>query len=173
MLAPWKKSYDELKQHIKNQRHHFSYKGPSSQSYGFSSSHVWMWQLDYKEGCVLKNWCVQIVMLKEPLECPLDCKVIKPVNPKGNQPRVFNGRTDAEAEVPVFWPPNSKSWLIGKDSDAGKGWGQEARGAAEDKIVGWHHRITGHDFEQTPGDGEGAGSGMCCSPWGRKELDTT
>ena len=119
-LAPWKKSSDQPRQHIKKQRHYFSNKGPSSPSYGFSSSHVWMWELDHNESWVLKNWCFWTVALEKTLESPLDCKKIKPVNSKGNQSWLFIGRTDAEAEAPILWPPDVKNWLIGKDPDAGK-----------------------------------------------------
>ena len=163
-------SYDKPRQHIQKQRHDFTEKGPSSQSYGFSSSHVWMWELDYKESWVPKNWCFWTVVLEKTLESPLDCKEIKPINPKGNEPWTFTGRTDAEA--PILRPPDAKSWLICKDPDAGKDWGQEEKGATEDKIVGWHHQFNAHEFEQTQGDSEGQGSLMCCSPWGHKELDT-
>ena len=122
MLAPWKKSYHQPRQHIKKQRHHFANKGPSSRSYGFSSSHVWMWELDYKESWVLKSsWSV---VLEKTLESPLDCKEIQLVNPKGNQSSIFIGRTDAEAEAPILWPPDVKNWLIEKDADVGKDWGQ-------------------------------------------------
>ena len=130
----------------------------------FSSSHVCMWELDHKEGWVPKNWCFLIVVLEKTLESPLDCKEIKPVNPKGNQPWIFIGRTDAEA--PILWSPDSKNQLIGKDPDAGKDWRQKEKGAAEDEMVGWHHRLSGHEFEQTLGDSEGQGSLACCSPWG-------
>ena len=124
MLAPWKKSYDQPRQYIQKQRHYFVNKGPSSQSYGFSSSHVWMWELDYKERWVLKNWCFWTVVLEKTLESPLDCKEIKPVNPKGNQSWIFIGRTDAEAETSILWPPDVKNWLIWKDPEGGKkrGW---------------------------------------------------
>ena len=115
MLAPWKKSYEKSRQHIKKQRHHFADKGPYSQCYGFSSSHVWMWDLDHKEGRVPKNWCFQVVVLKTTLEIPLDCKEIKPDNPKGNKSWIFIGRADAEDEAPILWPPDVKSWLTGKD----------------------------------------------------------
>ena len=125
MLAPWKKSYDKPRQCIKKQRHHFSDKCPYSQSYGFSSSHVEMWELDHKEGWAPKNWCFWTVVLEKTLESPLDWKEIKPVNPKGNQCWIFIGRTDAEAEAPIIWPPDGKSWLTGKDPDAGKDWRQE------------------------------------------------
>ena len=128
--------YDQPRQHIKKQRHYFADKDPYSQSYGFSSSHVWMWELDHKEGWVLKNWCFWTVVLEKTLESPLDCKEIQPVNPKGNQPWIFIGRTDAEAETPILWPPDEKTWLIGKDPDAGKDWGQKEKGTTEDEMVG-------------------------------------
>ena len=120
----------------------FANKGPISQSYGFSSSYVWMWDLDHKEGWVLTNWCFQTVFLEKMLENPLDSKKLKPVNPKGNQPWIFIGRTDAEAKAPMLWSPDAKSWHIGKDSDAGKDWGQE-KGAREDEMFGWHHQLNG------------------------------
>ena len=115
MLAPWKKSYGQLRQHIKKKRHNFANKGPSIQSYGFSSSHVWMWKLNHKESWALKNWCFWTVVLEKTLESPLDFKEIKPVHPKGNQSWIFIGRTDAEAETPILWPPDVKNWLIWKD----------------------------------------------------------
>ena len=159
------------RQHIKKQRHYFADKGPPSQIYGFSSSHVWMWELDHKESWVLKNWCFWIVPREKTLESPLDCKEIKPVNPKGNQPWIFIGRTDVETLI--LCQPDAKNWLIGKDPDAGKNWRQEEKGTTEDKMVGRHHWLKGHEFEQTPGDSEGQGSLACCIPWGHKELDTT
>ena len=176
MLAPWKKSYDKPRQCIKKQRHHFADKGPSSQSYGFSSSHIQMWELDHKEGWALKNWCFQTVVLEKTFESPLDCKEIKSVNPKGNQPWIYIGRTDAEAEAPILWTPDVKNWLFRKNPDAGKDWRQEEKTEGrmtEDEIVGWHHQQDGHEFEQVWGVGDGQGSLVCCSPWGHKELDTT
>ena len=155
MLALWKKSYDQPRQDIKNQRHYFANKDPSSQSYGFSSSHVQMWGLDHKEGWAPKNWCFWTVLLEKTLDSPLDWKEIKLVNPKGNQSWIFTGRTDAEAETPIFWPPDAKGWLIRKDPDAGKDWRQEEKGMTEDEMVGWHHRLNGHEFEQVREDGEG------------------
>ena len=119
----------------------------SSQSYGFSTSHVWMWKLDYKESWALKNWCFWTVVLDKTLESPLDCKEIKQVNPKGNQSWLFIGRTDAEAETPKLWPPDAKNCLTGKDRDAGKDWRQEEKGTTEDEMVGWHHWFDGHEFE--------------------------
>ena len=118
---------------------------PSSQSYGFSSSHVWMWELDHKESWVLKNWCFWTVVLKKSLEGPLDCKQIQPVNPKGNQSWLFIGRTDAEAETPILWPPDAKNWLIWKDPNAGKDWRQERKGMTEDEMAGWLHQLNGHE----------------------------
>ena len=147
MLIPCKKSYDQLRQHIKNQRHYFVNKGPSSQGYGFSSGHVWMWELDYKESWMLKNWCFWTVVLEKTPESPLDCKEIQPVHPKGDQSWVFIGRTDVEAETLILWPPHAKSWLIWKDPDAGKDWGQEKKVTTEDEMAGWHHRLSGHEFE--------------------------
>ena len=120
--TPWKKSYDKCRQCIKNQRHYSANKGPSSQSYGFSSSQVWMWELDYKEGWALKNWCFWTVVLEKILKSPLDCKELKQVNPKGNQSWIFIGRTDVEAETPILWLLDVKNWLIWKDPDAGKDW---------------------------------------------------
>ena len=116
------------RQPIKKQRHYFIHKGPYSQMYGFTSSQVWMWELDHKESWVLKNWCFWTVVLQKTLESPLDSKEIKPVNPKGNQPWIFFGRSDAEAEAPILWPPDVKSWLIGKDPDAGGDWRQKETG---------------------------------------------
>ena len=153
---------------MKKQRHHFANKGSHSQSCGLSSSHVWMWELDHKEGWMLKLLNCD---LEKTLASPLGSMEIKPVNPKGNQPWILIGRADAEA--PIFWPPDVKSWLIGKDPDAGKDWGQEEKRAAEDEMVGWHHRLDGHELGWTPGDGEGQGGLACCSPWGCKKLDTT
>ena len=137
MLPPWKKSYDQPRQLIKKQRHYFANKAPSSQDYDFSSSHVWMWDLDYKESRVLKNCCFWTVVLKKTLESPLDCKQIQPVHPKGSQSWIFIGRTDAE--TPILWLPDVKNQLIGKDPDAGKDWRREEKGSTEGEIVVWHH----------------------------------
>ena len=133
---------------MKKQRHYFANKVPSSQSYGFSSSHVWMWDLDNKECWAPKNWCFWTVVLEKTLESPLDYKEIQPVHPKGNQSWVFIGRTDVEAETPKFWPPDAKSWLIWKVPDVGKDWRQEEKGTTEDEIVGWHHWLYGHDLSK-------------------------
>ena len=151
----WKKICYKPRHHIKKQRHYFANKGPSCRIYGFSSSCVWMWELDHKESWAPKNWCFWTVVLEKTLENPLDSKEIQPLNPKGNQPWILIGRTDAKTEAPVLWPPDAKSWLLGKDSDPGKDWGQEEKEATEDEMVGWHHWLNGQEFEQTPGDSEG------------------
>ena len=154
--------------------YYFTNKGPSSQGYGFSSSHVWMWELEHKESWALRNWCFWTVVLEKTLESPLDCKEIQPVCPKGDQSWVFTGRTDVEAETPILvWPPDVKSWLIWKDPDSGKDWGQEKKGTTEDEMVGWHHRLIGHEFGWTLGVGDGEGGLVCCCSWGHKESDTT
>ena len=153
MIALWKKSYDKPRQHIKKQRHYFADEGPSNQNYGFSNSHVWMWELDHTEGWALTNWCFLTVVLEKTLERPLDSKENKPVNPKGNQPWIFIGRTDAEALI--LWPPVAKSWLIRKDPGVGNDWRWEEKGMTEDEMVGWHHQLNGHEFEQTLGDSRG------------------
>ena len=136
---------------IKKQRQYFANKCPYSQNYGFSISHVCMWELDHKEGWVPKNWCFWTVVLEKTLESPLDWKKIQPVYPKGNQSWIFIRRTDADTEAPVLWPPDMKSWLIGQDSDAEKDWGQEEKGTTEDEMVGWHHWFNGQEVEQAAG----------------------
>ena len=146
MLASWKKSYDQPRQHIKKQRHYFTNKGLSSQSYGFSSSYIWMWELDYKESWAPKNWGFWTVVLLKTLESSLDWKENQLVYPKENQSWIFIGRTDAEAEIPILWPPDVKNWLTGKDPDAGKDWRQEKKGTIEDEMVGWDHWLNGHEF---------------------------
>ena len=171
LYAPWKQSYDQPRQHIKKQRHYCDNKGPSSRGYGFSSGHVWMWELDYRAESrridAFELWCWRR------LESPLDCKEIQPVHPNGDQPCVFIGRTDFEAETPILWSPDAMSWLIWKDPDAGKDWGQEEKGTTEVEMVGWHHRPNGHGFGWTPGVSNGQGGLVCCSSWGRKDSDTT
>ena len=142
------------------------------QGYGFSSGHVWMWDLDCGESWVPKNWFWTAV-LEKTLESPLDCKEIQPVHSEGDQSWVFLGRTDAEAETPVLWPSHVKSWHIGKDPDAGRDWGQEEKGTTEDEMDGWHHRLDGHEFAFTLGVGDGQGGLACCNSWGGKESDTT
>ena len=171
MLAHWKKSYCQPRQHIKKQRHYSANKGPSCQGYDFSVSHVWMWELDYKESWVLKNWCFWTVVLEKTLESPLHCKEIQPVHPKGNQSWIFVGRTDAEAETPILWPLDEKNWLTRKHPDARKDWRQEEKGTTEDEMIGWHHRLDGHEFEQALGVGDGQGGLPCCRP--SAESDTT
>ena len=147
---------------IKKQRCYFANKGLSGQGCGFSSSHVWMWELDYKESWAPKNWCFWTVMLEKTLESPLDYKEIQPVHPKGDQSWVFTGRTDVEVETPILWPPDANNWLIWKDPDAGKDWGQEEKGTTEDEMVGWHHRLDGHGFVWTLRVGDGQGGLVCC-----------
>ena len=148
---PLKESYDQPRQHRKKQRHYFGNKGPSSQGYGFSSSHVWMWELDYKESWVPKNWCFWTVVLEKTLESLLDCREIQPVHPKGDQSWVFIGRTDVEAETPILWPPDAKNWLTRKDSDAGKDWRWEEKGMTEDEMVGGHPWLNGHVWVSSGG----------------------
>ena len=160
-----RKATTNLDSILKKQRHYFANKGPSSQSYGFSSSCVWVWELDYKESWVPKNWCFWTVVLEKTLESPLDCKEIQPVHPKGNRSWIFIGRTDAEAETPILWPPDVKNWLTGKAPDAGKVWRKEEKGMTEAEMVGWYPRLDGHEFEQAPGVDDGQESLVCCSPW--------
>ena len=136
-------------------------------------SHVWIWELDCEESWALRNWCFWTVVLEKTLESPLDCKEIQPVHPKGNQSWMFIRRTDVEAKIPILWPPDAKNWLIWKDPNAGKDWGQEEKGTTEDELAGWHHWLNGHEFGWTPGVGDGQGGLACCDSWGRKESDTT
>ena len=140
---------------------------------GFSSGYIWIWELDCEESWALKNWCFWTVVLEKALDSPLDCKEIQPVHSEGDQSWVFFGRNDAKAENPVLWPPHVKSWLTGKDSDAGRDWGQEEKGTTEDEMAGWHHWLDGHESVWTPGVGDGQGGLECCDSWGRKESDTT
>ena len=139
----------------------------------FSCGHVWMWELDCGEVWAPKNWCFWTVVLEKTLESPLDCKEIQPVHSEGDQPWDFFRRNDAKAETHVLWPPHVKSWLIGKDSDAGRNWGQEEKGMTEDEMAVWHHWLDGHESEWTPGVGDGQGGLVCCDSWGCKELDMT
>ena len=132
---------------ILKSRDYFANKGLASQGYGFSSGRVWIWELDREESWVPKNWCFWTVVLEKTLESPLDCKEIQSVHPKGNQSWIFFGSTDVEAETPTVWPPVGKNWLIGKDPDAGRNWGQEEKGTTEDEMAGWHHQLDGHEFE--------------------------
>ena len=132
-----------------------------------------MWELDCEESWVPKIWYFRTVVLEKTLESPLNCKEVQPVHPKGDQSWVFMGRTDAKAETPILWPPHVKSWLIGKDCDAGRDWGQEEKGTTEDEMAGWHHRLDGYELEWTPGVSDGQGGLVCCDSWGHKESDTT
>ena len=168
-------NFDEfvLAKYIEKQRYYFANKGPSSQGYGFSSGHVWTWELDCEESWVPKNWCFWTVVLQKTLESPLNCKEIQPVYYEGDQPWDFLGRNDAKAETPILWPPHAKSWLTGKDSDAGRDWGQEEKGTTEDKMAGWNHWLDGREYGWTLGVGDGQGGLACCDSWGRKESDTT
>ena len=144
----------------------------SSQGYGFSSVHVWIWELDYKESWAPKNWCFWTVVLEKTLEGPLDCKGIQPVHPKRDQSWVFIGRTDAEAETPILWPSHGKSWLLGKDPDAGRDWGRRRKGTTEDEMAGWHHRLDGREFEWTLGVGDGQGRSSVLRFKGSQRSDT-
>ena len=155
LLFLGRKTMTNLDSILKNERHYFADKGPSSQGFGFSCGHVWMWELDCEEGWALKNWRFWTVVLEKTLESPLDCKEIQPVHFEGDQPWDFFGSNDAKAEAPVLWPPHAKSCLIGKDSDAGRDWGQEEKGMTEDEMAGWHHWLDGHESEWTPGVGDG------------------
>ena len=159
MITPWKESYDQSRQHIKKQRHYFANKVPFSQGYDFSSGHVWMWELDYKESWAPKNWCFWTVVLEKTVESPLDCKEIQAVHPKGDQSWIFIGKTDVEAGTPIVWPPDANNWLteldwcrriINSSVDSlywKKDWRQEEKGTTEDGMIGWHHRLNGHEFE--------------------------
>ena len=146
----------------------FASKDPSSQSYGFSSNYIWMWELDYRESWTPKNWCFWTMVLEKTLESPLNCKEIQPVHPKGDQSWLFTERTDVEAETPILWPPDV-NWLIWKDLDARKDWRQEEKETTEYEMVRWHHWLDGHGFEQAPGVGDGQEGLACCGPWGHKE----
>ena len=166
-LAPWKESYDKPRQCIKTEKHHYLSKGLSSRSYGFSSRHVWMYELDRKECWAPKHWCFWTTVLEKTLESPWHCKEIKPVSPKGNQ------RPDAKAETPVLWPPDAKSWLIRKDLGAGNDWRWEEKRTTKDEMIGWHHRLNGHEFGETLGVGDGQGSLECCCPRGHTYSNMT
>ena len=169
MLTPWKKNCDQHRQHIQKQRHYFAKKVRLVKATVFP---VVMY------GC--ESWTIyrklstkELMLLNCSVESPLDCKEIQPVHPKGDQSWIFIERTDAKAETPILWPPDAKSWLIWKDPGAGKDWGQEEKGMTEDEMVGWHHQLGGHEFEWTPGVGDGQGGLVCCNSWVHKELDLT
>ena len=160
-------------QQFKKHRHYFANKGLSSQGYGLSSGHICMWELDCEESWEPQNWCFWTVVLEKTLESPLDCKEIQSVHSKEDQSWVFIGRTDAKAETPILWPPHAKSWLIGKDSDAGRDWGQEEKGTTEDEMAGWHHLLDGCESQWTLGVGGRQGGLACCDSRGHKESDMT
>ena len=164
------KSYDKPKQHIKKQRHYFANKGLYDQSYGFSSNHVWMWELDHKESWAPNKWCFWTVVLEKTLESPLDCKESNQSWRKSTLN--IHWKDWCWDEAPIFWPHDARSQLTGKDPDSGKDWRQEEKGTTEDEVVGWHHQLNVQS-EQASGDGEGQGSLAHCSPWGLKELDRT
>ena len=173
ILALWKKSYDKPRPHIKKQRHHIANKYPYHQRYGFSSNHVWMWDLAIKKAEHQRTDASKLWCWRRLLRIPWTARRLNPsILKETNQPWVFIGRIDPEAEAPILWPPDEKSQLIGKGLDAGEDWGQE-KATPEDEMVGWHHWLNGHESEQTPEDSEGQGSLACCSPWGHKELDMT
>ena len=157
---------------FKSRDNYFANKVTSSQGYGFPTCHAWMWELDCEESWVPKNWCFGTVVLQKTLESPLDSKAIQPAHSEWGKPRDCFGR-NAKAETAGLWPPHVKSWLIGKDPDAGRGWGQEEKGTTEDEMLGWHHWLYGHASEWTPGVGDGQGSLACSDSWGRRDADTT
>ena len=174
--TPWRESYNQLRQHIQKQRHYFANKDPSSKGYGFSTGHVWMWELDCEESWAPKNWCFWTVVLEKALESPLDCKEIQPVHSEGDQPWDFFGRNDARAEAPVLWPLHAKLthwkrlWCWESLRAGGE---EEEKRTTEDEMAGLQHRLDGREFEWTPGVGDGQGGLACCNSWGRKELNTT
>ena len=159
--------------YLPKQRYYFANKGSSSQGNGFSNGYYGCESWTCEESWAPKNWCFWTVVLEKTLESPLDCKEIQPVYPKRDQSWVFIGKTDAEAETLILWPPDAKSWLIGKDFDAGRDWGQEEKGMTEDEMAGWHHWLDGYKFEWTPGVDDGQEGLVCCDSWGRKESDMT
>ena len=166
MIASWQESNDKPRQCIEKQRHYSAGKGPYGQGYGLPNGHEQLWELDREKGRTPKNWCLQTMVLKKAPESPLDSKEIKPVNLKGDQPWIFIGRTDADAEAPILWPPDAKSWPLGKDPVAGKDWRQEEKGMTEDEMVEWHHQLDG----VTSGVADGQGSLVCYSPWGSQRV---
>ena len=172
-IASWQESDGRPRQCVEKQRRYFADKGLYSQGYGLPSGHIQLWELDHIEGRTSKNWCLQTVVLEKTPESPLDRKEIKPVSLKGDQPWVLTGRTDAEAEAPVFWSSDANRWPIGKVPDAGKDRGHKEKKVSENEMAGLHHWWNEHELGLTPGDGEGQGGLACCSPWGFKELDMT
>ena len=172
-IASWQEGDDKPRQRVEKWRHHSANRSPYGQGYGLPSGHVWLWELDRKEGRTPKNWCLWTVVLKKTPESPLDSKESKTVNLKGDQSWIFTGRIDAETEAPVFWSSDVNRWLTGKVHDAGKDWGQKEKRVSEDEMAGWHHWCKEQELGQAPGDGEGWGGLACCSPRGHKELDMT
>ena len=173
MFASWQESSDKLRQCVGKQRQYSANKVPCSQGQGLLSGCIWLWELNCKEGRMPKNWWLQIVELEKTPESLLDSKDIRSVNVKGNQLWILVGRTDTEAQAPVFWSSEANSQLIEKFPDARKDWGQKEKNVSENDMAGWHHGYNGHELEQTLGDGEGHGGLACCSPWGHKALGTT
>ena len=157
----------------KKQRYYFANKGPSSQGSDFSSGHVWMWELDCEESWAPKNWCFELWCWRRLMRVPWTARRSNQSILKETSPGCSFGRTDAEAETPILWPPHVKTWLIGKDPDAGRDWGQEEKGMTENEMAGWHHLLDAHEFEWTPGVGVRQGGLACCDSWGHKESDTT
>ena len=172
VLFGWEVYY-KPRPHIKKQRHHSADKSLYKVMVFPPRSHIWMWELDNKEGWAPKNWCFQTVVLEKTFERYFDSREIKPVSPKGYQPWIFIGRTDVAAETQILWLPDVKNWLIRKYPDAGKDWRQEEKRTTEGKMVGWYHWFNGHEFEKSQGDSEGQGRLLCCSSWGLRESDTT
>ena len=173
MLAPWKKNYDQPRQCLRDKDITLLTKVHLGKGMGFSSSHVWMRELDHEEGWEPKNWCFWTVVLEKTLKSPLDCKEIQPVQLKEISPDCSLEGLMLKLKLPVLWPPDAKNWLIWKDPDAGKDWGKKEKGKTEDEKVGWHHRLNGPGFGWTLGIGDGQGSLVCCGSWDRKELDIT
>ena len=173
MLTPWKESYDQPRPHIKKQKHYFVNKVHLVKAMVFPVVMYGCESWTIKKAEHWRNWCFWTAVLEKTLESPLDCKEIQPVHPKGDQSWVFIGRTDVEAETPILWPPDARNWATGKDPDPGKDWGQEEKGTTGDEMVGWHHRLSGDEFEQAVGVGDRQESLVRCSPWGHKQSDTT
>ena len=173
IITSWQESNDKPRQCVEKQRHYSADKSLYSQGYDLLSGHIWLCELDHKEGRPPKNWCLQTVVLEKTPDSPLDSKEIKPINLKGDQPWIFTGKTDAEAEASVFWLSDTICWLIEKFPDAGKDWEQKEKRVSENEMAGQHHWCNEHELGQTPRDGERQGGLACCSPWGHKESDTT
>ena len=173
MIASWQETDDKSRQCVEKQRHYSANKGAYSQGYCLPSGHIWLWEPGHREGRVWNNWCLQTVLLEKIPDSPLDSKEIKPVSLKGHQPWIVTGKTEAEAEVPVFWSPDANRWLIGKVSAAGKDWGRKEKRASEDEMAERHHQGYEHELRQALGNGEGRAGLACCNPWGHKGFDMT